>query len=104
MRIYPPLVLGLDQILVIERTLQKLSGRNLPIDYHVDNRTLFDEIAKNSLTSERGLNIDIVALREVNTTGERASFSWIPRNDNPANARTHPKRMTYHSVSNSELL
>jgi len=60
----------------------------LDIDAYVDSKTVFNEVAKQSSTLEKRLQIDVHALRESHSKGELRYLAWIPGNQNVADALT----------------
>ncbi len=82
------LVYGFDNAFVARDILKEILGRDIPIDGIVDSRTLFNEIAKNSTTEEKRLQIDVHALRESHESGRTSQFSMGSRKSKHSR-RTH---------------
>ena len=84
------LVLAFDHSFIIQDMIKEILGRTLDVEAYVDSKTLFDVVAKNSNTTEKRLQIDIFALKESYAKGELRKLTWIPGNNNPADALTKP--------------
>lgn len=63
------LVAGFALAYVILHLMQELLNRDISLEAYMDNRTVFDVIAKDGRTCERRLKIYINALRQSYTTG-----------------------------------
>jgi hypothetical protein len=82
------LVYGWDQAFVVQHTIQEVLGRTVPVDAYVDSRTTFDCVAKNAVTLEKRLAIDVSALRQSHSLGELSRIGWVPGIHNPADGLT----------------
>lgn len=72
------LILGFYYAHILCDQLTEMLHRDVDIDVFLDSRTILDVIAKDSGTSERRLQIDILSLREIYGNGELKHLSWIP--------------------------
>lgn len=70
--------------LVVRKALGKLLDRRIELEAFEDSRTLINVIANNSITAERGLQIDVCALAESYRKGELRNFGWVPSRENAA--------------------
>lgn len=72
------LVLGFDYAYVVKDLIEEILGRTIMLDAMVDSKTVFDVIAKDAKTTERRLQIDVIALRQSYDMGELNRLAWIP--------------------------
>lgn len=89
---------GFDNAFVTRHMLNEILGQEIPIDIYIDSRTVFNVIAKHASTSEKRLQIDVSALREAHDKKIIRSISWIPSNQNVADAMTKGNVPDTHSL------
>lgn len=82
------LTLGFDYAFVIKDLLEDILGRKIKIEALIDSKTVFNVITKEGSTTERRLQIDILALRQSYDIGELHRIGWIPGPTNPADSLT----------------
>lgn len=84
------LVLGFDYAYIVKDLAKEIIGRKLKMEALVDSRTVFNVVAKDGQSTEKRLQIDVLALHQINDEGELNRIAWIPRSENPADSLTKP--------------
>lgn len=84
----PSLILGFDLYFVMRDMITDIMGNRIPLEDYVDNRTVFEVIAKDAITTERRLQIDVAALKESYIRGELDNIGGIPGPINAADGMT----------------
>ena len=84
------LVLGFDYAFVIKDLVEEILGRHVKVEVMVDSKTTFNVVAKDGKTTERRLQIDVLALRQSYDLGELDRLAWIPGSLNAADPLTKP--------------
>lgn len=84
------LVLGFDSAFLVKDLVEELLGRTIKLEALIDSKTVFNVIAKDGKTSEKRLQIDVLALRQSYDLGELDRIAWIPGKRNPADSLTKP--------------
>lgn len=82
------LVAGFDAAFWLCDLVNQILGRDIPIEAYVDSKTVFDVVAKDGVTTEKRLEIDIHALREAYANGEISRLGWLPGGQNAADGLT----------------
>ena len=82
------LVLGFDFAFIVKDLIEEILGREVKLEALVDSKTVFDVIARDAQTSERRLQIDVLALRQSYDRGELDRIAWIPGDKNAADPLT----------------
>lgn len=72
------LVLAFDFGYIIRDATEQLLDRRIEMEAFVDSRTLFNVVAKNGSTTERRLQIDIMASKKSYPPEELQKIGWIP--------------------------
>lgn len=82
------LVQLLDQVFIIPQLITDICGVRVDLLPWTDANTLFDVVAKYTVTAEKRFQIDIFALRESYSCSDLGEISWIPGCENPADDLT----------------
>ena len=80
-------------------TLSEILNIEVVLEAYVDSKSVFDVIAKDGVTTEKRLQIDIYALRQSYKNSELSGIGWIPGDDNIADLLTK-----FSSYAKSTLL
>ena len=94
------LVLGFDYAFLVKDLVEEILGRKIVVEAMVDNKSVFNVIAKDGKTAERRLQIYVLALRQSYDLGELERIAWIPGTDNPADSLTKPVLSTSSPLFN----
>ena len=70
----------------------------MDLDAYVDSRTVFNVVAKSSMTLEKRLQIDVHAIRESHKRGELRYLAWIPSYENISDGLTKGLIDSSHSL------
>ena len=85
------MVAGFDQGVAIQSTLNAIMKQSIPLILCTDSHLLYDCMIHSGPTTEKGLMIDIMDLRESYERRAIPEVRWIDRGRNPANAMTEEK-------------
>ena len=81
---------ALDSARLVSRIFSEIvlnGDAKVEIFLHTDNKSLYDVVGTSNLVSEKGLRIDVAALREANDTGD-VSFRWVDSKNQLADVLT----------------
>lgn len=82
------LIYGFDNAYVAKEVIDEVLGLQIPIDGYVDSKTLFNIVAKQGITLEKRLQIDVFSIRESHKKGELRYLGCIPGTENVADGLT----------------
>lgn len=79
---------GFDNAYLGKKMLEEIFELEIPLKVFIDSRTVFNTVTKGSSTLEKRLQIEAYALRQSYNRGELNQLSWIPSEQNIADALT----------------
>lgn len=82
----PALVLGLYYAFHVKDRVNELLGRPLEFDSMIDSRSVLNVIAKDGETTQRLLQIFVLALRQSYDEKDILRISWVPGKHNPVDS------------------
>ena len=101
------LIHGFDQANIVQNILQEILDCSIPIDVHIDSRTLFNVVSRYGETKEKRLQIDASSLRQSYDSGEIRNIFWISGHQNYADALTksliRPNHCLWRLMHNNKL-
>jgi hypothetical protein len=86
------------QAYVVKSMLDELWNTDVQIDACVDSRTVFNTVTRFGATLEKRLQIDVFGLRESHKRGELRTLTWIPSDQNIADALTKSRPTLDHAL------
>ena len=85
---------ALDITIAVRTDLEAMLNCTIPIKIYTDNKSLFDVVTRNSVTTEKRLMLNIRSVREAYQDLDLNDMAWIRSEYNPADALTKVKENT----------
>ena len=72
------LVEGLEHGIFLQKVMQEVIGRTIPVSAIVDNKSSVDAIHSTKLVEDKRLRIDIAIVKEMMANEEVQGVTWVP--------------------------